>query len=290
VKASILLAGAFSAFVTTQTTADATLVYELTDAEGKVTEKRLSIRNFFIRVDDSATPNQYLLYQAGKFFPLYRVDADARTYQRLTQKVKPTLQAGLKTAKPIEKTPHPVLKPEGKKGAVADIPCRVVTELRDGKPAIEHCMANIGNLNITTREIRTLVRWLAAAREKELGWIGIGSKDEEFAAIQSREEDGKRGLRLKSVSRDPLPQDYLKISRDFKEDPLEKETTIKQEVAEEKAETEEQVANEASEPGKQEKTMAATEDVMDKAPAVEKEEPEQTDTLPDQPAAPIKQK
>lgn len=100
VKGRFLIAGALSVFVATQAAAEATLVYELTDEDGKVAEKKLSISKFFVRVDDPATPKQHLLYQAGKLFPLYRVDEDSRTYQGLTPKVKATLHAGPQTAKP----------------------------------------------------------------------------------------------------------------------------------------------------------------------------------------------
>ena len=124
------IVGAFCLFVTTQAAADATLVYELKNEDGSVMEQKLSIRNFFVRVDNSTAPNEYLLFQAGKFFPLYRVDKESRTYQRLTQNTKPTLKAGAETAEPMKKKPHPRFKPERIKDTVAGIPCRVVNELR----------------------------------------------------------------------------------------------------------------------------------------------------------------
>lgn len=53
--------------------ADATLTYELTDADSNKTVKKFSTARFFIRIEDPATPDQYLLFQAGKFFPLFAV-------------------------------------------------------------------------------------------------------------------------------------------------------------------------------------------------------------------------
>ncbi len=61
------------------------------------------------RIDDRAQPGSFLLYQAGKFFPLFRVDTAARTYTRLTPEVKPTLHAGVKP-KPEATQEKPVAK------------------------------------------------------------------------------------------------------------------------------------------------------------------------------------
>jgi hypothetical protein len=74
--------------------ADATLVYGLTGPGTEPTEKKISISQFFVRVDDSTDKGNYLLFQAGKFFPLYRVSESQQTYTLLTPPVKPTLRAG----------------------------------------------------------------------------------------------------------------------------------------------------------------------------------------------------
>lgn len=69
--------------------ADATLVYQLTESGAEPVEKRLSISHFFVRVDDPSEKDRYLLFQAGKFFPLYRVDESQRTYTLLTPRSNP---------------------------------------------------------------------------------------------------------------------------------------------------------------------------------------------------------
>ena len=67
--------------------ADATLVYEMdSGSDGKV-EKTLSVSRFFVRVDSSDEEGRYLLFQAGKFFPLFSVNEAEETYTRLTPPV-----------------------------------------------------------------------------------------------------------------------------------------------------------------------------------------------------------
>ena len=71
--------------------ADATLTYELSGSESGKTVKRFSIARFFVRIDDPAEAERYLLFQAGKFFPVYAVDTAGQTYTRLTPAVTPRL-------------------------------------------------------------------------------------------------------------------------------------------------------------------------------------------------------
>ena len=54
--------------------ADATLVYQLSGGSSPPVQKTLSVARFFVRVDSSDAPDEYLLYQAGKFFPLFSVN------------------------------------------------------------------------------------------------------------------------------------------------------------------------------------------------------------------------
>ena len=74
-----------------QARADATLTYELTGPDGGRSTKTFALSSFFVRVVDTAEEDTWLLYQAGKFFPLYEVDPSARTYTRLTPEVRATL-------------------------------------------------------------------------------------------------------------------------------------------------------------------------------------------------------
>lgn len=60
--------------------ADATLTYELSGPETNKTVKKFSLARFFARIDDPAEAERYLLFQAGKFFPLYAVDKANQTY------------------------------------------------------------------------------------------------------------------------------------------------------------------------------------------------------------------
>lgn len=261
--------------------ADATLVYQLTEPGAEPVEKRLSISHFFVRVDDSSEKDRYLLFQAGKFFPLYRVDESRQTYTLLTPPVKPTLHAGSTatakgpaagqtpndTANPkalqgantpgehaakvtpedqqakhqaehdaaaperpaaaTEKpavantesaglAPSPQLKATKKIRTVTGIDCRIIFELADGKPIIEHCMANKARLGITERESRTLARLFLMARKQGFDWLGATTSDEDFVSVQSRDVRRNKTLEMKSVSTAPLPSGYLLIPRSFK--------------------------------------------------------------------------
>ena len=264
--------------------ADATLVYGLTGANGQVVEKKLSVSRFFVRADASDQADDYLLFQAGKFFPLYRVKPADGTYTRLTPRVEPTLHAGT-SAKPPTTTSTgagpgttapgehagsgeasaashgvaaeggtdpapaaqtaagnhasgehievaessapsassaalpvtPKFKPTSRLDSVASIKCRIIVELIDDKPAVEHCMANKAALGITERETRTLARLFAIARKRGYDWLGTASTDEDFISVSSRDLRRERTLTLKSLSTATLPAGYLRVPRDFKE-------------------------------------------------------------------------
>ena len=274
--------------------ADATLTYELSGPETGKTVKRFSIARFFVRIDDPAQTERYLLFQAGKFFPVYAVDTAGQTYTRLTPAVTPRLgplsrsgaaadvnpdkeddhadheegdadtrraesaaesgaedaartesqgastpppaqQAGRDSAASPPPTAEPTsseasatasaragrrsavtLKPTKKTRSIAGIQCRVVRELRDGEPVMEHCMANSARLGISDRELITLARLFAMSRNMDFDWLGVGTADEEFVAVQSRDLRDKRLLQLTSVSTQPLPAGYLRIPRTMK--------------------------------------------------------------------------
>jgi len=286
---------------------DALLTYELTRPGAEARVQKVAIARFFARVEDSTKPDTYLLFQGGKFVPLFEVNPSQKTYRQLTPEVKPTLHAGstgaaakpatatatseqnrsglpgpaasasaAKTAeqtaaatggetskKPEATTPEPTstgemspapagptagaqadqaeanpavegsgktprssaaqpkakpkLKATWDKREVAGIECRVVEEIEDGKPVIEHCMANKARLGITERETRTLARLFAMARDRGYGWLAVGTGDEEFVSIQARDMADGSELILKSVSTEPLPAGYLRISPEFKQ-------------------------------------------------------------------------
>lgn len=268
------------------TQADATLTYELTGSDANKSVKQFSIARFFVRIDDPAEAKRFMLFQAGRFFPVYAVDEAESNYRLLTPPEKPWLgpntrakqmaqgknaaevaqqqtseeqtrteetaaepsesedSAGVKqapaspgqaakaeadapadastretspaaSAKPDGRLPAPTFKPSKKKRTVAGIRCRVVHELFDDKPVKEHCMANSAALGVTKREVITLSRLFAMARKLEFDWLGVGTKDEEFIAIHSRDLGDNRMLQLTSLSAKPLPAGYLRIPRSF---------------------------------------------------------------------------
>lgn len=286
VKRLSVLALALAACGTSLSHADAQLTYQLTGADGRKEVKQFSIARFFVRIDDPAHADRYLLFQAGKFFPLYAVDTGRGTYSRLTPAVTATLgpasrseqvaetkrqesatsaggdaadgeapepspaateeapapetpsaqataaaEGGDSEAPPemasageatppvstsaIRRAPAPPFKASKKMRSVAGMRCRVVHELADGEPVIEHCMANSAHLGVTKREIITLARWFATARGMESDWLGVGTQDEEFVSVESRDLRDGRVLQLTGVSTQPLPAGYLRISRNF---------------------------------------------------------------------------
>ena len=78
-------------------------------------------------------------------------------------------------------------------------------------------MANKARLGITEREIRTLARTFVMARERNFGWLGVATGDEEFVSIQTRDPATGAQLVLKEVSTAPLPQGHLKIPREYRQ-------------------------------------------------------------------------
>ena len=78
-------------------------------------------------------------------------------------------------------------------------------------------MANSARLSVTDRELITLSRLFAMSRNMDFDWLGIGTRDEEFVAVQSRDLRDNRVLQLTSVSTKPLPAGYLRIPRTYKQ-------------------------------------------------------------------------
>jgi len=99
---AIILCGALDVY------ADATLTFELNTPDSQPQTRIISLARFFARIDDPAQPDSYLLFQAGKFFPLYRVDLAGHSYTQLTPEVTPTLHAEQKPAPETPKAEAPV--------------------------------------------------------------------------------------------------------------------------------------------------------------------------------------
>jgi hypothetical protein len=223
----------------------------VTAGGGEDAAKTLSVARFFVRVESSDQAGEYLLFQAGKFFPLFRVDEQNRTYTRLTPPVQPRLgpadrgavrpeAATEATAPPAAAArpesaapasvagspaagattpPGPRLQPTERMETVGGVRCRVVMELVDGAPAVEHCMANKAALGITERETRSLSRLFEMARKRGWDWLPAATGDEEFVSVRSRRATDGAAWTLRSVSTAALPVDYMRVSRDFRELP-----------------------------------------------------------------------
>lgn len=191
--------------------ADVTLEYALTDSRaGAVNKKmKISVSRFFARVDSSDRPDEFLLFQAGKFFPLYRVNTVRGTYTLLTSSIE---QAG-----PERHADAIVFKPSRKMSEVAGVRCRLVLELEAGTPGIEHCMANKARLGITERESRTLARLFVLARQRGYDWLAATTPDEDFVSVKSRDSRQARTLELLSVSTSPLKPGYLKVPTTYRQ-------------------------------------------------------------------------
>ena len=233
--------------------ADATLVYALTDGTAGSVEKKISLTRFFARVDSSDRPDEYLLYQAGKFFPLYRVDTVKRSYRLLSSSVDPAGLGAMVEDSPVpaagegaddaasetansgqgeqnaapptdaaaaarvmpDEAPEAQFKPTRNMDSVAGVRCRVVMELEGGAPVVEHCMANKAGLGITERESRTLARLFVQSRRLGWGWLGAATSDEDFVSVRSYDPRSAGTLELQSVSRLALEPGYMKVPSDF---------------------------------------------------------------------------
>ena len=240
--------------------ADATLSYKLEPGTGQAQQLKIDIDGFFARIQSAAAPGGWWLFQAGKFFPVYRVDDKAETWTRLTEAPQARLgpvnrTAGIRQAPDASagaaeadtRTPGglgqaeaagraaggaaapaatdtgspPVFEATAEMDSIAGVRCRVVKELRGDAPAVAHCMANKAALGLTERELRTLCRAFEMAREQGLGWLGAATADEEFVSVRSRAEEGGASLVLESVSTAALPQDHMRVPREYEELPRE---------------------------------------------------------------------
>jgi hypothetical protein len=101
--------------------ADATLNYEIT-GPGGTTTKTIAVSHFFARIEDAANKETWLLYQAGKFFPLYEVNPAAGTYTRLTPDVRATLGPDSRSAgtAKAEAEPTPQQQPAARDNTAED--------------------------------------------------------------------------------------------------------------------------------------------------------------------------
>ena len=128
-KKTISIAAAILGIVSCSIQADAKLTYELSGPDMQTHTKSFSLARFFARIDDPADPDSYLLYQTGKFFPLYEVKQSANTYRLLTPVVTPTLHAGTDLAAAKKKSasadkPNEAVDPEAQPPVEASSPAK----------------------------------------------------------------------------------------------------------------------------------------------------------------------
>ena len=232
-----------------QAMADASLTYSLSGTDDDKAVKHFSVARFFARIEDPADSDNYLVFQAGRFFPLFSVDTSKETWTRLTppethlmgpqppakeadakdagesgmhhEEAHPSASDNTASEMPAsqarKRPAQPLFKATKKRVKVAGIDCRIVYELVDNEPVIEHCMANTAALGINEREIITLSRMFRMARHRDFGWLATGTQDDEFVSIRSRDLGNDRVMELTGVDTTPLPAGHLRIPKHYKE-------------------------------------------------------------------------
>lgn len=215
--------------------ADATLVYETIDTEGAKTQHTFLISGRFVRIDtDPREQPGYSLFDTGHMV-MFNVDETAHSYTPVKAgrffhpsiSVTPPEKAEAGTAekaastevaeKTADPTPASTLKATKKKRTVAGKRCRVVLEIADEKPVVEHCMSGTGELGLSKREVVTLSRLFTKAANLDLNLLGAATKDERYVSIQSQRADDKASQTLKSVSKTAIPFEKMRISEDYKQ-------------------------------------------------------------------------
>lgn len=212
--------------------ADATLVYQTTDADGGKTQHTFAITGRFVRVDMDTEPDRYWVIDAGL---LTMADVDQSTQRFTFEKLpRPELPAAAPSAKQETPatprtgqdaeqavqaaptlSPAPVLVPTRKKQNVAGVICRMVDEVAGDRPVARHCMAGTGPLGVTSREMVTLSRLFTVARRLELGWAGVATADERIASVDSHLGEGQAAQTLLSVSYDWIPDARMQVPKKY---------------------------------------------------------------------------
>lgn len=198
---------------------DVSLHYELRDSAGNLSHLQISISGMAARIDKVGAENSALIFQAGHLYPLYQVNHTEQKYLRLTPEYKPYLHAD-KVRNPNEGIfyyPKIALKPTRNQIVVSGIKCRLVLEVINGEPAIEHCLANSVRAGLLERETRSLVRTYAILRKYHNdSWLGTGTTDEIYVSVRSRNLKNDASLVLQSVSNADIDPNYLRIPKEYK--------------------------------------------------------------------------
>ncbi|MEZ5540467.1 MAG: hypothetical protein R3F42_00270 [Pseudomonadota bacterium] len=204
--------------------AETSLVYELTDSQGKTTEQTYTLHGRWVRVDYNVPDApRHLILDTG-FLIMYVVDSAQESFFTFGQ--SPHHQgeqlastAGQQAApqRMVERgSAAATLAPTGQRESVAGIRCNLVDEVVDGKTVAEHCLADPAVLGMSQREMITMARLIDFAREwSDPDWIAI-QRNEQFVSIRSRPADGVATFVLKSVSHTTPPADYFRVPASYR--------------------------------------------------------------------------
>lgn len=204
--------------------ADATLKYELQVPGGEKKHYQIAISGMMARIDEHDVDDQSLLFEAGHLFPLYRLNHAKTNYEQLTPRFEAYLQVkeDRQVNEDLFSYPPITLKPTRKHQVISGIKCRLVYEIHDEEPIIEHCIANSARAGLSERITRSMIRTHAILRKYwNDGWLGVGTNDEVYVSIQSRHLKKKEKLTLIDISYENLdpsilqiPKAYTKINND----------------------------------------------------------------------------
>jgi hypothetical protein len=209
--------------------ADATLVYETLDAAGAKTQHTFSIMGRSVRIDTEPREQPgYSLFDSGRMV-MFNVDEKTKTYKPVKagefwhpaiplEQADSTQDSKVENTAPPDPAPTHTLKATKKKRTVAEKRCRVVLEMADDKQIAEHCMSGTAELGISDREMTTLSRLFTKADNLGLDLMGVATRDESYASIQSQRVDdkGKASQTLKSVTKTAIPTEKMRIAEDYK--------------------------------------------------------------------------
>jgi len=222
--------------------ADSTLVFENIDADGNKSQQTVAISGRWMRSEtDRPGKPDYSLMDSGRLMQ-FNVNEEAKSYRvvRLGRLFWP------------DAPPAPVLKPAKKRQSVAGVPCIVVQEMGKDGPVAEHCMAGIGPLGLSRRELIVMSRLFMTGRKMRTWEVGVATPDERQISISSRSLTGKQSRVLKSVTHQPVenvrlkvPDDYTRILPDVPRNPItdpEEFKSVLEKQAADKAEAAEKAA------------------------------------------------
>lgn len=203
--------------------ADTTLVYKLTGAQGEELEQTYTIRGRFMSVDSNAESQPYFLILDAGFMIMHVVDNDKKVFSTYGEspyhqdKKTPQISENDANVKQMAKKPvvAPILKPTGKKETVAGVRCIIVNEIENDKPVAEHCMADAHALGMSPRELITMARLIDFSKEwTDPEWVAVQS-EEKYISIRSRPLDGDVAFILEAVSHKIASREHFRVPPEY---------------------------------------------------------------------------